>query len=179
MVDFPTYNSEAYHQSIPSNAYLIERVIHLMETDADYMRRRMQMVDGEHLSGDHSFKLAKTIYSDGGKPFAAMYSIMNEFGQVVAWWLTDGTQMGELKASIQMLKQRYYSHGFEGVKSFTTDRCCDERGFWNRIFSFLDNYVSDANVPEEDLKSVEVVDMPYEPRTPAYSRDVSLQFIRT
>ena len=177
MVDFPAYNSDAYHQSIPSNAYLIERVVRLMETDADYTRRRMQMVDGEHLSGDHSFKLAKTIYSDGGKPFAAMYSIMNEFGQVVAWWLTDGTQMDELKASIRMLKQRYYSHGFEGVKSFTTDRCCDERRFWNRIFCFLDNYVSDANVPEEDLKSVEVVDMPYESRAPAYTHDVSLQYV--
>ena len=38
-VGFPDFNSEMYHQSIPSNLYLISRVIKLMESNAEYKKR--------------------------------------------------------------------------------------------------------------------------------------------
>ena len=176
-VDFPYFDSEMYHDSLPTNAYMIERVIKVIEEDADYSRRRMQMLDGEHLSGDHSFKIAKCILAGKSKTFTAMYSIMNEFGQIVAWWLTTGTGMEELRGSVEKLRQRYAIHGFSGVKSFTTDRCCQERAYWNSIFSFLDGFLEDGTIPEADLRTVNVVDMPYEKRHPAYTTQIALMYI--
>ena len=68
-----------------------------MELDESYKQKRMQMMDGKHLSGDHSFKLTKCVLSDGSRPFTAMYCLMNEYGQVMAWWFTTGTSMKELE----------------------------------------------------------------------------------
>ena len=62
-----------------------------MEADEAYKEQRMQMIDGEHFSGDHSFKLTKSMLLNGSKIFTAMYTLMNEYGQVVAWWFTTGT----------------------------------------------------------------------------------------
>ena len=89
------------------------------------------MVDGKHLSGDHSFKLTNYIMSNGSKTFTALCTMMNEYGQVAGFWFTTGTGMQELKECIQKLKVKYENFGFEGPYLFTTDRCCQERKYWN------------------------------------------------
>lgn len=65
----------------------------------------MQGINGKHLSGDHSFKLTKCDLSDGSKPFSAMYTLMNEYGEVVGWWFTTGTGMAELKCSLLLVDE--------------------------------------------------------------------------
>ena len=104
--DFADFDSELYDQKIPSTSWLIYRVMLMMEADNEYKARRMQLVDGRHLSGDHSFKLTKCITSGGSKPFTAVYCLMNEYGQVVAWWFTTGTSMKELESAISKIKHR-------------------------------------------------------------------------
>lgn len=86
--DFCDFDSDLYHEPLPSSSYLTSMCIQMMERDTVYKRLKMQMIDGQHLSGDHSFKLCKCVVANGSKAFSAMYCIMNEFGQVVAWWLT-------------------------------------------------------------------------------------------
>eukprot|EP00956_Cyclotella_meneghiniana_P037457 scaffold139138_cov23-Cyclotella_meneghiniana.AAC.1 len=98
-------SSKLYDQPVPSAAYLISRVIILMESEANYWNKKMQLIDGRHLSGDHSFKLTKCILSNKTKPFTAMYTLMNEYGQVAGWWFTTGTGMNELEESFKKLKQ--------------------------------------------------------------------------
>jgi hypothetical protein len=99
----------------------MSRVLIRLEEEAAYGNKRMQGMDGKHLSGNHSFKLTKSILSNGTKTFAAMYTLMNEFGQAVAWWFTTGTGMAELEQSMKKLKHRYELLGFKGPLSFTTD----------------------------------------------------------
>ena len=106
-----------------------------------------------------------------------MYTIMNEFSQVVAWWLTTGTGMEELRADIKKLNERYLTHGFDGVKSFTTDRCCQERSYWNSIFNFLDGFLEDGAIPEIDLRTVNYVEMPYQRRPPAYTAGIAQNYM--
>ena len=91
--DFVDFDSAEYDQDIPSTSYLLSRVVTFMESNSEYKRKRMQMMDRRHLSGDHSFKLTNCVLAGGSKPFSAMYCIMNEFGQVIAWWFTTGTGM--------------------------------------------------------------------------------------
>lgn len=174
---FAEFQSMMYHQPTPSNQYLISRAILLMESNAEYKMRRMQLVDGKHLSGDHSFKVAKCVIAGGSKAFTAMYIIMNEFGQVVAWWFTTGTGMGELEKSIKQLKQRYSKLGYDETESFYTDRCCHDRAYLNRVFQFLDQQVDMDRVDDEDAVTINLVQMPYDQRPPAYSVDVALIYI--
>ncbi len=72
---FYEFDSDEYDQNTPSVSYLISRVVRLMESESEYQSKRMQMVDGKHLSGDHSFKLTKCILSNGTKTFTAMYTL--------------------------------------------------------------------------------------------------------
>ena len=170
--DFCDFKSKEYSQPMPSVSYLIARVVRLMESDSVYASKRMQMVDGKHLSGDHSFKLTKCILSNGAKAFTAMYTLMNEFGQVCAWWFTTGSGMKELEDSLKKVKGRYKLHGFKGPVSFTTDRCCQERNFLNEVFE-LSQDESNLNVTDEaeahdnvsDSEVVDVVALPTRPKT--------------
>ena len=58
-IDFFEFDSKEYDQTVPSCSYLIEVVVAIMESDATYKMRQMQMVDGKHLSGDHSFSCSQ------------------------------------------------------------------------------------------------------------------------
>jgi len=124
------------------------------------------MMDGVHLSGDHSFKLTKVVLAGGSKPFTAMYCILNEYGQVVGWWFTTGTGMGELEESIKMIKVRYLKYGYDGPESVTTDRCCQERLFWKRALSLVEEHLSGQPISDEELNEIDVLDPPH-PVTPA------------
>ena len=147
----------------------------------------MQMIDGKHLSGDHSFKMTKCIMSNGSKTFTAMYTLMNEYGQVVAFWFTTGTGMKELEECVKQLKFRYENFGFEGPYSFTTDRCCQERRYWNENLRFADatdaaSRVAAEEDEEEDSRnvankvSVTFVSLPRPPRV-AVSKPVADAFV--
>ena len=158
--DFPDFDSDQYNQDVLSVSWLISRVIKLMESDEEYKRKRMQIMDGKHLSGDHSFKLTKCVISGGSKPFTAIYLIMNEFGQVVAWWFTSGTSMIELQSAISNIKTRYEKYGYDGPVSFTTDRCCQERAFWVRVLKLVEGRLDTQFLEAEDVSEVEVVKAP-------------------
>jgi len=178
MQDFHAFDSNIYNQPVPSLAYLILHCVREMERDNEFKMKRMQMIDGKHLSGDHSFKLAKCVVSNRTKTFTAMYCIMNEFGQVVAWWLTAGTGMMELEPMIKKLFQRYGVLGYNEPESFTTDSCCKEREFWNRLLQFHchDGNV-DSNVNNEDVERIQVADMPYDTRATAYEWNIAVVYL--
>ena len=162
MKDFVEFDSDEYDQTIPSLSWLIQRMTLLMESDETYKKRRMQMVDGKHLSGDHSFKLTKCVTSGGSKPFTAIYCLMNEFGQVVAWWFTSGTSMTELESAIAKIKHRYKLYGYDGPHTATTDRCCQERAFWIRVLRLIESRIDTQYLETEDVSEIEVVKAPFE-----------------
>jgi hypothetical protein len=176
---FHEFESKEFDQGVPSALYLLSRVIPLLEEEAEYHAKKMQSTDGRHLSGDHSHKLTKCIIADKSKPFAAMYTMMNEYGQVVAWWFTTGTGMAELEESLKRLRCRYDAHGFDAPQSFTTDRCCHERAFLERTFGLesIDNGdESDESTVEAegdgDFEIYEAVSLPSTPKV-AYTREIA------
>ena len=85
MSDFVDFNSAEYDQTIPSLNYLVAQLIVFMESNEEYKRQRMQLIDGLHLSGDHSFKFTKCVHASASKPFSATYCVLNELHQVVAF----------------------------------------------------------------------------------------------
>jgi len=163
-VEFFEFDSKDFDQTVPSCCYLIARVISLMESDAKYKTLRMQMIDGKHLSGDHSFKLVKCVTLNGTKAYTAMYCIMNEFGQVVGWWFTTGTGMKEIQAQVKKVKERYFQLGFDGPETVSTDRCCNERSFWTRLLGLRESKEQIPNVDDSLYEEMEILDLPHEPK---------------
>jgi len=68
------------------------------------------MITGSILKGDMSFKMAKKIMADGGGQFDCIYTLMNEYGQILGYWFGENAvDVGEL-----------------GPELFYTDSCCEE-----------------------------------------------------
>jgi hypothetical protein len=162
--DFFEFNSPEYGRKVPSISYLISQVILLMEKVEQYIMKRMQMIDGKHLSGNHSFKIAKQVMSNGTKSFTALYCLMNEFGQVLGWWFTTGTGMRELEAPLSKIPKRHHLLGYDAVASFTTDDCCHQRKFLNDVFSFAGERIDWTDVDDHGIHEMRVVQLPIEPK---------------
>jgi hypothetical protein len=55
-------------------------------------RARLMMITGDVLKGDYTFKLAKKVQCEGGTPFDAVYSVMNEYNEVLGSWFLRGKE---------------------------------------------------------------------------------------
>ena len=80
---FVDFSSSDHDQTFLSISNLIARVVEFMKLNSEYKQKRMQMIDGLHLSDDHSFKLTKCVYDGEAKLFTAIYCTLNELSQVL------------------------------------------------------------------------------------------------
>ena len=72
-----------------------------LERNKDLWTRSMQLVGGSIFKGDHSRKTAKLIRLKGVSIFKAVYTLMNEFNEIVGIWFTMGeTQVCDLRCII-------------------------------------------------------------------------------
>ncbi|KAL7459795.1 LOW QUALITY PROTEIN: hypothetical protein ACHAWC_011776 [Mediolabrus comicus] len=174
---FPEYDSEEYQQGDPSVSYIISRVMLLMESSDEYKTRRMQMVDGRHAKGDHSFKIIKCV-STRGKPFTAVYCLLNEYSQVMGWWMTTGTSMEELEEPLRKVRERLSLLGYPDIISVTTDRCCQERAGWNAFLGPLEveDPMDSEYLQPDDTTEIEVIDSPFAPKL-ARAVDLTVIFV--
>jgi hypothetical protein len=72
-----------------------------------YYQRKLEMVSGRMLSGDHSHKIAKVILIEGKHGFQGLYTVMSEFGKVVSFWLVNSTNMNEVEELLRDFERCY------------------------------------------------------------------------
>ena len=82
---------------------------------------------GDILSGDHTFAIANVPHPDHQRIFEGLYSNLNEYNQVVGYYMTMSQSVGELKTELAELKTRYGPTIEDGPALFYTDSCCKER----------------------------------------------------
>lgn len=103
---------------------------------------------------------------------------MNEYGQVVAWWFTNGTGMAEIQLELRKLNHRYSAMGYDEPATITTDRCCQERQFWKDIFTLMDDHEIVADELDESVyREVETVELPSVPRIPAVTEEITSLYV--
>lgn len=95
--------------------------------------RSMQMIGGEILKGDHSFKTSKLIMVQGQKPYEAIYTLQNGENEIVGCWCTKGSSMEELRDVLGQVASRFKKHGFQGPLIWYTDNCCHEESFLKTV----------------------------------------------
>jgi len=115
---------------VPSLNYVLSTTIKEIESYVPFYKHKMTMNGGLVLSGDHFLKIGKVVLIDNERGFIGLYSVMNEFGKILLWRLVTGTTLLEVEGALRGLNRRYKLHGFKGPIIFTTDRCCQERSFY-------------------------------------------------
>ena len=71
----------------------------------------MQMTTCKIICADHTFKIRKGIIHHGRRVFEALFSIMNEKGQIVTYWLVPSTKMGAIESEMELLAKRLENQG--------------------------------------------------------------------
>jgi hypothetical protein len=127
---FPEFGDSQYDVKVPSTTFLTSIAIREIERRIPYYKRKLEMVSGKYLSGDHSHKIAKVVLIEGKHGFQGLYTIMNEFGKIVGFWFVNSTNMKELEDRLRDLERRYRQHNFQGPYMLTVDDCCSMRGFF-------------------------------------------------
>ncbi|CAM9338845.1 unnamed protein product [Hapterophycus canaliculatus] len=72
-----------YNGRCPGGALLTQVWYTVFEGQEQWYHRRAQLVDGQILAGDESHKLTKNIKVSNAKVFTGLYTVVNEFNQVV------------------------------------------------------------------------------------------------
>ncbi|KAI3634588.1 hypothetical protein MIR68_007499 [Amoeboaphelidium protococcarum] len=116
-----------YNGVIPSSKALKKFYLKSQSDQYDLKNAQIVATTGNVLSGDHTFKAAKVPISKSQQIFEGLYSLVNEFGQVIGYWLVAGKSLKDLKAEFSDLRARYEMKGEAGPSAFYTDLCCTER----------------------------------------------------
>ena len=127
---FPEYDDTDYGGFLPSEAWMADAYIDQIERLIPFFNRCMEKLDGKILCGDHSHKIAKLVHVGGERAFEGLYSLMNEYGQIIGWWFVHSTNLSEVREKLKSVAKRFKAHGFTGPLLFFTDRCCTERSFF-------------------------------------------------
>lgn len=147
-LSFPEFDDPyGYGSHIPSAAYLESAVLVDLKSRQPFIQRHQQMVDGEIWKADACLKLAKVIRSQSQTVFSSLYTVMNEYRQILGQWFLETGLFEELKGGLEGLLTRYKSHGFRLPQVVYSDNCCFEREeIWLKLLA------SDLNLPQSEKK---------------------------
>lgn len=95
---------------------------------AEFLRSQMQSVVGSILKVDHTFKVAKVLVADGHRPFEALWTCINEYGQILTQAFVGTKAFDEIKPAFEKLVHRHTVLGAQQPEVIYTDICCQERG---------------------------------------------------
>lgn len=81
--------------------YLIDLFLKDFTERADYYGRCLAGLGGKAICGDHTFKTAKNVTAaDGKRLYAAVWDMMNEWGQIISLMFTESKAMDEIAGAL-------------------------------------------------------------------------------
>ena len=133
----PTYK-DCFTSYVPSDPVFLELFIQWAMRRENLETKLMQGVDGVILSADCSHKISKIVYIGVNSPvFHGLYTIMNEYHQVVGFWFVRTSSLQELRPVMQQLAERYEKNGFKKPKCIFSDVPDKDRRYWESLFETL------------------------------------------
>ncbi|GAQ87318.1 acetamidase/formamidase [Klebsormidium nitens] len=121
--DFGEYgDKEGYRGWIPSTSWIAGVILADLTSRLAFLERHLAAVDGVFWRGDHTFQAASRIRSaDGRKDYAAIYSVMNEWSQIVGQWAVGDTSFDDYATGLRDVLKRYDDRGFQLPKFMWVD----------------------------------------------------------
>ena len=150
---------EGWSGYVPCAAYFVAVFLQAAEEKGDFMRKCIQMVDANILSGDASMKVPKLIRIDSATQYKKfLYTLMNEHGQIVGFWFVDQDSAAHLTPKFNAVNKRWDLHGTGGPLIAYGDNCCGkDRGLFTASFPSLNGTaVSQQQKENEEASSLKV-----------------------
>lgn len=126
-------NSRYCCTKLLTGRYFAERFTEFVDSKREWMQNRMsQTIGGRVLCGDHTFKIASKIYvmRDGKRVYTSVYTIMNEFREIVVQYICRTKSEKEVKGALQQLVE----DGMSLPEVWYTDTCCTTRKVIHEVF---------------------------------------------
>jgi hypothetical protein len=135
---FSTFGDRGgYDGTTPSDTLLEAAWFMGFELREYWYHRQQQLVGGQVLSGDGAHKLVKGVRLLNVKVVYGIFTVLNEFNQVVLQRPMAQDAVGsiaELEEDLARLAERYKVMGFAQVLVWYTDNCCADRPVVQRAF---------------------------------------------
>lgn len=147
---FSAFNdATGYFGQIPSVKYLASIIIKHVKKYQLFYDFEVQRRFGTVYKIDHCFKPAKHLYQiDGQGIFNALFTCMNEYGEIRLNSFTVGTTSDETKASLLEMKKTLIANQQPFPKHFYSDICCKDRPMLETTFESLATHMeSSQNLP--------------------------------
>lgn len=121
----------------PEHGSASSRYLDDHEARRPYLDRVNSTDTGEILKGDHSFKITKMIRLGAVQFAAALYSVTNEYNEIVQQAFVPTKGVPDLIPTWKLLARRYEARGLKGPKVFASDQPAEERATLVSIFPSL------------------------------------------
>ena len=118
----------------PSLDFFEDVQLSLLQARRSFYDAYMQKLGGTVLSCDHTFKLAQCLWSKQERPFRSIFSVFNEYGEIVSSVYTRNENFDTLSKCLAALAARPSMH----VHVVYVDNCCTVR---QKIGEFFPNAV--------------------------------------
>lgn len=94
---------------------LTQLYMDMTEYNVPWMAKLARMVGGRFWRGDHNFKYTMKLRCPGGgkNQYSAVFTIMNEYGEVVDQQVVESKELLELEPYLEDLQQRLEQLGLE------------------------------------------------------------------
>jgi hypothetical protein len=156
---------------VPSWKVIKELVCKYLSSLDRFENKVMQGIDGIMFKGDASHKVTKLVYVNvDEKVYHGLYTLMNEYGEVIGWWFIRTGRMDELEECILKLRQRYEMNHFTRPIVVYSDRPEMDRSIWEKLWPSL--RVDDSLVPataQSDTSNTPFLSLLSGPNAPAIS----------
>lgn len=94
-----------WSRNVPSKPALVNLYEFYSQQSADLQTRSFVKITGDVFSADHTFKIAKSPTMDSSQLFDGFYSVMNELGQILGYWMTCTQSMKEIAPYLEKVFQ--------------------------------------------------------------------------
>jgi hypothetical protein len=132
---------------VPTTEVLKKAYAWTSEKKSVLKTRAIMQTTGTILCGDHTFSVAKVPFQDHQRIFEAMFSVMNEHGQVIGYYMTNSKSLEEIRPELKLLAERYEPDC--GPYVWFSDNCCWDRRILSEVFpSLSDNAPLLVNLPK-------------------------------
>ena len=160
---FSSFGGAGFSGRAPTAAYILAIALAYHRHRRPVLLRRLMQVTGRILKGDMSFKLAKKIRCARTGQYTCVFSLMNEFGEILGYWFCRSKSLAGVRSELQNVQARYQRETGQTVQQdpatapslWYTDSCCEEFDTLTSIFPSLVDCTAvtrDASAPMQSLR---------------------------
>ncbi|KAL8279790.1 hypothetical protein RQP46_007885 [Phenoliferia psychrophenolica] len=156
MPDFPPFDHpDSEHLPLPSASYIRDMLLRLVNRQRMSLDQAVSLLEGTFLKGDGSFKII--LHAIAGY-LAMCYTIVNQFGEIRAQYLTLSKSLEHIRPGLEMLQASLRARGHPAVELLWIDDITHEARFFESEIPSLTKHVE--HIPPPNTSGLPLATLP-------------------